>query len=168
MTILKKLQAYFTGWRKRLLEALIIIIILLGVRYYQHQNILKGQAVPISGILIDKTALDWTQYHGEPLLIHFWATWCPICKIEEDSIQSISKDYNVITIASWSDDSLQYMQKQGLSFPVLEDNDGIVATRYGIKAVPTSFIVNKEGGISFIETGYSSELGLRLRLWWLQ
>jgi thiol-disulfide isomerase/thioredoxin len=168
MSFIKSCKAYLTGWRKLLLEVLIIAIVFFGVRYYQHQGVLKGAALPIEGILLDKTPLDWSKYQGKPLLIHFWATWCSICKFEENSIQSISKDYNVITIAAWSDDTLAYMQKQGLSFSVLEDADGVWATKYGVKAVPTSFIINQKGDIDFIESGYSSELGLRLRLWWLK
>ena len=160
-------KAFFTGWRKLLLEIVVIAIIFFGLRYYQNQDVLKGQALPIEGVLLDQSRLDWAKYQGKPLLIHFWATWCSICKFEEDSIQSISKDYNVLTIAAWSDDTLAYMQKQGLDFPVLEDADGIWANRYGIKAVPATFIVNADGYIDFIESGYSSETGLRLRLWWL-
>lgn len=165
---IKRCKTFLTGWRKLLLEVLIIAIVFFGVRYYQHQDILKGTALPIEGILLDKTQLDWAKYQGQPLLIHFWATWCSICKFEESSIQSISKDYNVITIAAWSDDTLAYMQKQNLNFPVLEDVNGVWADKYGVKAVPTSFIINQKGEISFTESGYSSELGLRLRLWWLK
>lgn len=167
MSLYKHLISIFTGWRKLVLEFLVIVLLFFGIRYYQHQEILQGEALVIEGTLLNGAQLDWSAYQGKPLLIHFWATWCSICRFEEQSIQSISKDYNVLSIASWSDDTRDYMLKQGLSFTTLEDINGEWAIRYGVKAVPASFMVNSEGNIEFIETGYSSEIGLRLRLWWL-
>ncbi|MDH5392361.1 MAG: redoxin domain-containing protein [Gammaproteobacteria bacterium] len=163
----KNFKKYYRGWRKYLFDFVLIVIIFVAVRGYQNQTVLSGQAVPIEGVLLDKSPIQWERYQGKPMLIHFWASWCRICRIEEDSIQSISEDYAVLSIASWSEDTLSYMRQQGLSFPTLDDVNGKWAETYGIKAVPASFIVNSEGQIKFIESGYSSEVGLRLRLWWL-
>lgn len=167
MSFIKKLKK-LKSWQRRLLEVSLIIIIFFSVRWYQHQDILSGKALPVQGVLLNKAQIDWSAYQGKPLLVHFWATWCSICRLEEESIQAISKDYNVLSIASWSEDTAAYMQQKGLDFPVLNDVDGYWAGQYGIKAVPSSFIVDSGGDIKFVETGYSSETGLRLRLWWLQ
>lgn len=165
---LKKIRAFFSGWKSALLQAVLIVVIYISVRAYQQQDILTGVAPPIQGQLLTGTEINWPGYQDKPLLIHFWATWCPVCRLEEDSIQSISQDYNVISVASWSDDTAEYMKKKGLSFPTRDDLKGEWAAKYGIKAVPATFIVNRQGNIEFIEVGYSSELGLRLRLWWLE
>ncbi len=37
--------------------------------------------------------------NNKPILLHFWATWCPTCKFEAPNIEKVSKDYEVITIA---------------------------------------------------------------------
>jgi len=165
---MKKLMLLVTGWKKILLEVLIIALLYWGIRYYQQQDIVKGQAPVIQGVMLDQKAINWSDYQGKPLLVHFWATWCRVCQFEQDSIEAIAKDYQVITIASWSDDSREYMQKHGLSFPVLDDQQGHWAKRYGISAVPVSFMLDADGKIAFIESGYSSEIGLRLRLGWLE
>lgn len=159
---------WYNGWKKWLIDIALILLVFIAVRAYQQQGVISGQAIPVNGQLLDQTVIDWQAYRGKPMLLHFWATWCPVCRLEEDSIQSIAKDYSVLTIASWSDDTAEYMHEQSLNFPTLEDNNGSWAQRYGVKAVPTSFILNADGGIEFVETGYSSEWGLRLRLWWLQ
>jgi len=164
----QRYRRFFTGWKKWLLDILLIIIVVFAVRAYQQHGVISGQAVAITGQLLDQSAINWQHYRGKPMLLHFWATWCPVCRLEEDSIESIAKDYPVLTIASWSEDTAEYMQQQKLSFPTLDDPEGDWASRYGIKAVPASFIINADGGIEFIETGFSSEWGLRLRLWWLQ
>jgi peroxiredoxin len=57
------------------------------------------------------------------------------------------------------------MSDKQLTFPVMLDSSGELARSFGVKGVPTSFILAPDGEISFVETGYSTELGLRLRLW---
>jgi len=167
-TKLVKLRSYYTGWKKLVLEVLLIVIVIVAVRTYQQRDTLTGDAIPLNGQLVDQSQINWQDYEGKPLLLHFWATWCPICKIEEGSIQSISEDYNVLTVSSWSDDTEAYLKEKGLNFKTLVDSNGVWANRYGIKGVPASFIIDPNGKIEFIETGYSSEIGLRLRLWWIE
>jgi thiol-disulfide isomerase/thioredoxin len=102
-------------------------------------------------------------------VIHFWATWCPVCKLEQSNIESISKDHPVITIAMQSGNNSelsQFMREEILSFNVINDNDGLLSRKYNIKGVPVSFIVNEDNKIEFVEVGYTTELGLRMRLWW--
>jgi len=159
---------WYSGWKKWLIDIALILLLVIAVRAYQQQGAISGQAIPVSGQLIDQSVINWQAYRGKPMLLHFWATWCPVCRLEEDSIQSIAKDYPVLSIASWSDDTLEYMRQQSLDFPTLEDSKGGWAKHYGVKAVPTTFILNANGDIEFVETGFSSEWGLRLRLWWLQ
>ena len=158
---------WYTGWKKWPIDIGLILLVVFAVRAYQHQDVLHGQAIPVTGQLLDQTIIDWQAYRGKPMLLHFWATWCPVCRFEEDSIQSISADYPVLSISSWSEDSAAYMQQQSLNFPTLDDTKGHWAERYGVKAVPTTFILNADGGIEFVETGFSSEWGLRVRFWWL-
>ncbi len=83
-------------------------------------------------------------------------------------MQSISEDYTVISVASWSEGDAKvkaYMQENQLTFPVLLDNTGELAQTFGLKGVPISFILDPNGEVKFVETGYSTEAGLRLRLW---
>lgn len=158
--------------RKRwlILEVIIVAILFFGLRAWQQRHLVSGVAPQITGQLLDGRVLDWQSYRGRPLLVHFWASWCPVCKLEQDSVQQLAKDYPVITLASWSgegDEVAAYMQKNQLDFPVLVDAQGDWAERFGISGVPASFLLDAEGNIAFAEIGYTSEWGFRLRLWWL-
>jgi len=118
--------------------------------------------------VLDGSSFTLSQFAGKPVLFHFWATWCPICDLQKGSVQSIAEDYPVISIASWSEGEAEvkaYMQENHLTFPVLLDNNGGLAEDFGLNGVPASFILDPKGEIKFVETGYSSELGLRFRLW---
>ena len=59
------------------------------------------------------------------------------------------------------------MQQENLQYPVIVDADGSIAKTYGVQGVPSSFIISDTGEIKFIEQGYTTEIGLRLRLGWL-
>ena len=58
------------------------------------------------------------------------------------------------------------MREQGIALPVLNDSDGSISKAWGVHAVPASFIIAPDGRISFVEVGYTTSIGLRLRLWW--
>jgi len=129
----------------------------------------NGEAPIINDRLLTGEMVDLKKYRGKPVLVHFWATWCPVCKLENNNINSISKDYPVITIAYRPESAgevKEYMQDAQLSMPVIIDSMGEWSEQYGIRGVPVSFILNAEGEIQFSEFGYTSEMGLRMRLWW--
>jgi len=153
---------------KIVLEVIVLVIIYVIAKSYVQRDLVSGTAPDISANLIDGSPVQLAQYQGKPVLLHFWATWCSICKLEQKSIQSLSQSYQVITIAMQSGDrqTVQtFMQQQTLSFPAIADSTGEISQNYGVNAVPSSFILDSKGKIVFTETGYSSEWGLRLRLW---
>ncbi len=155
-------------WIKYSLEFLVIVAIFYAINLYKKQDLVKGSAPTFNEVFLNGKAAKLTDYRGKAVLIHFWATWCPICSLEQDSIEAISKDNDIITIAmnSGEADKIQsFMTENNLSFPVIIDDDGILSKRYGITGVPTSIIVNPQGIIEYTEIGYTTNWGLRLRLW---
>lgn len=105
---------------------------------------------------------------NEPILLHFWATWCPTCKAEAQNIERISKSFNVLTIAlkSGSDEEMrEYLRSRDLTFKVLNDSDGQITQRYGVSVFPTTIIYDKYGNEAFSEVGYTTTIGLWLRMW---
>ncbi|MCK9202316.1 MAG: protein disulfide oxidoreductase [Gallionella sp.] len=154
-------------WRRRAIEALILIIVIVGIRVWQQRDVVSGAAPSLAGTLLDGTAYKLSPQR--PVLVHFWATWCPVCSAEQGSIQSIAQgDYEVVTVAMQSGspaDVARHMAEQRLDFPVLNDADGRISAAWGVHAVPASFIVDRDGQIRFVEIGYTTEIGLRLRLW---
>lgn len=156
-------------WLRRGLELLLFIVIIMGVRAWQQRDIVKGIAPPLSGLLLDGKPFVLAANPAQPVLVHFWATWCPICRAEQGSIESLAHDNpNVITVAMQSGNSAavqHYMGEQGASFPVVNDEAGQISANWGVNAVPASFIVDRDGKIRYVEIGYTTGVGLRLRLW---
>lgn len=155
-------------YRRWLLEALILIGVLVAVHAWQTRNTAHGVAPALDGVDLDGTAVSLAALRGQPVLVHFWATWCPVCRAEQDNIAGIAADHPVLSVVledTGTAELQEYMRKANLDFPVLRDPDGVLAARYGVRGVPASFIVDADGTIRFTEVGYTTEAGLRLRLW---
>ena len=118
------------------------------------------------------TLMDGSKYtfsNNKPVLIHIWATWCPTCKVEASNIQTISKSYDVITIAVKSGEYAEiqsWLNENSYDFNVVNDNTGLISSKFNIAAFPTTFIYDKDRNLIFSEVGYTSTLGLYLRMWW--
>lgn len=152
-----------------LIEIALIFIVLFSVRLWMQRDIVSGIAPNIESITLNGSHFNLYKYKKRPVLVHFWATWCPVCKLEQSNIENIAKELPVITIAmqSGDDEKLKmFMKDENLSFNVINDISGKLSQKYNIKGVPVSFIVNSDNKIEFTEVGYTTELGLRMRLWW--
>ncbi|VAW52717.1 hypothetical protein MNBD_GAMMA05-520 [hydrothermal vent metagenome] len=155
-------------WGSWLIYIVLFIAVMLGANWWKTRDALSGNLSEFSGKLMNGSSFTIAAFSGKPVLFHFWATWCPICDLGMDTIESISHDYPVISVASWSKGQTEvkaYMLENQLTFPVMLDNSGELAQTFGLKGVPASFILSPTGEITFVETGYSTEPGLRLRLW---
>jgi len=157
------------GWIRGLLrDVLVVAVIFLAVRAYQQRGLPAGPAPELSGVGVHGQALSLADYRGKPVLLHFWATWCGVCKTEAPNISAVAEDLPVLTVASHSgsDDEVRaYMREQGLSWPTLSDPRSEVARRFGVTAFPTTFVLDADGRIRHAEVGYTTTLGLRARMW---
>ena len=71
-------------WRKRALEALAIVAVIFGAQYWQTRGLPEGPAPVLAGTLLDGRPANLDDAlkaaGGKPVLVAFWATWCPVCK----------------------------------------------------------------------------------------
>jgi len=155
-----------SGYRRWLLNLAIIAGAFLAIRTCNQQNLASGSAIAFEGISLDGQTISLQDFRGQPVLLHFWATWCGVCSAMADNVEAVARDYRVVTVASQSGDSDRvraYVAENKLSFPVLNDPDGQLARRYGVSAFPTTFVIDKSGKIRYAEVGFTTEIGLRLR-----
>ena len=148
-------------------DILLFVLILAAVQWWQSRDLAKDQAPPLAGLLVDGTPYQMDS-SGDPVLVHFWAEWCPVCRLGQDSIDDIAKDHRVITIATTSGPANEvqaFLEEHALTMPTLIDEQGDIARRWGVFGVPSTFVVDTDGAIRHDSKGYSTEIGLRLRLW---
>jgi len=154
--------------RSLITQGIVFVVVLYAVQVFQLRDAVGGQAPAMASTSLDGRALDVAALEGKPALVHFWATWCNICRMEQGNIEAVSRDFPVISVASWSGDDYQvehHMRREHIDFPTVADNDGRWAAAYGVHGVPVTFVLDRHGQIAYIANGYTTELGLRIRLW---
>ncbi|MCC6200715.1 MAG: protein disulfide oxidoreductase [Moraxellaceae bacterium] len=152
---------------------LLVLSVVVAVNVWRTRDAPAGMAPPIVGVLASgqQITLDEfrAQHAGRPVALYFWAEWCPVCRAEAHVVTRVMKDYPVLTIAMQSGsvaEVTQVLQKRELDWPTLVDADGAITRQYGLPGVPGLVLLDKQGMIRFVEVGYTTEIGLRLRLWW--
>ncbi|MEY4484782.1 MAG: hypothetical protein RL693_2234 [Verrucomicrobiota bacterium] len=132
------------------------------------------EALPIGGAMPAFTLPDRTGNlvmfgKGPPpaklTMINFWATWCGPCRIEMPGFEKLyaAKQKDGFLILSINVDEKQsdldtYLMSKPVSFPVLLDSDGALAEQLGIRAYPTTILVDDEGKILQVIEGLAPYL----------
>ena len=151
----EKIKKYI---KEIILFSIVMLVFANGVSLYRSMDLNK-----------EPFPLNYTLSKDKPILVHFWATWCPVCKAEAGNIQTISENFQVITIAvkSGSDEEIQeYLKGRDLNFKFINDEDGYLAQKFGINIYPTTIIYDKDKNVVFSDVGYTSTWGLWLRMLW--
>ncbi len=121
----------------------------------------SGQAAPnFTLTTLDGETVNLSDFRGKVVLVNFWASWCPPCVAELPTIhqfyQSHQTDGFVVLAVNAQEDRgtvSGFINQHGYTFPVLLDPDSVAADEYGIRALPTSFIVDKNGEIRYVHRG---------------
>ena len=144
-----------------LLFAVVMTLFANAISLYKSQDLSKDKLELTTARLINNTLYDFPT--DRPIMLHIWATWCPVCKVEADNIQRLSEHYEVVSIAvnSGSDYEIaNYLKENGLNFKVINDKDGYLAQKLNVAVYPTTFIYDKNKNLVFSEVGYTSSFGL--------
>jgi thiol-disulfide isomerase/thioredoxin len=149
-------------------DILVMLLILAAVRAYQQRDLPSGVPPQVAGTALDGTTLSLETYRGKPVVLHFWATWCGVCRMEQGSIDALAQSLPVLSIASQSGAASQvaaYVKEHEVAARVLVDETNTLARSFNVRSYPTTFVLDGAGNIRFSEVGYTTELGLRARMW---
>ena len=157
-------------WHRKILGWVILLILVLAVQGLAQKGLKTKVVAPsIAGLTLDGRPFEGLTALPKPLLIYFWGSWCGICKSMQGALTGIGKEASVVSVAlsSGGPETVRgYMEAQGFELSTVVDDDGTVAEAYGVHGVPALFFVDRQGVIQQVTTGFTSALGIRLRLWW--
>ncbi|MDX2370019.1 MAG: TlpA disulfide reductase family protein [Colwellia sp.] len=96
--------------------------------------------------------ISLSDYQGKPVILHFWATWCPYCKKLQPKLVELEKKYQssgikIVSISFNEDDGAtpqDEIKKRGYDFITAVKGE-LVADQYGVRGTPTTFFINRQG-----------------------
>jgi len=109
-------------------------------------------------------------FRGQVVLLNFWATWCPPCRVEMPSFQRVYEskaDQGFVVLAVSTDVAGEsvvrdFITERGFTFPVAMATGRVVHDYGGVRALPTSFLIDRNGHIRHAVKGFFAEPALRL------
>ena len=123
---------------------------------------------------LEGNTIRLSDLRGQPVLINFWASWCPPCKAEMPAVQRVQSLYQdqgfvVLAINATQQDTRetaeQFIKNGGYTFQVLLDTQGEATRSYQIHSLPTSFFIDAQGMIKEVVVGGPmAEALLRIRV----
>ena len=112
--------------------------------------------LPLPLLHANQPELKLANYHGQPLLVNFFASWCSPCRAEAPALEQLSEQINIIGIA-YKDrqrDIAEFLQQFGNPFNVISmDVDGRAGISWGVYGVPETFLIDANGLIQWRHAG---------------
>jgi len=162
--------------RKRALriafEVALVVAVYVGVSSWQGRALLGADspAPAFSLRSLDGKQVALADYSGKRVLLHFWATWCGVCRREHGALNALQAglgaDEVLLSVVADSEDPeavRRYAAEAGIRYPVLLA-DAKVVRDYRVAAFPTNYFVTGAGKISATTVGMSTRFGMDFRL----
>jgi len=105
---------------------------------------------------LDGRKVRLSDYRGHVVFLNFWATWCGPCKVEMPAMERLYREYRrqgfAILAVSTDEEGAAvtgpFRDSLGLSFTIAHDPEMIVGRLYGVRTLPVTFLLNREGVIT--------------------
>jgi thiol-disulfide isomerase/thioredoxin len=111
-----------------------------------------------------------SDFKGKVLLVDFWASWCVPCKASFPALDAIYREYQprgVEVLAVNLDEDRRhadgFLAAHPHRMPVMFDPKGVTPEAFGVKGMPTSYVIDRAGSIRFIHMGYSGNVDASYR-----
>lgn len=148
-----------------ILAVVLIAVAVLAVAYLilsrgggeRPTAVREGDRAPAFTLpMMDQRPMSLDDQRGKVVLVHFWATWCPPCVEEMPQLQKLYEQlagpaFEVLAVSV--DDSAgmlqSFLKKQGISLPVLFDPGRDIASRYGTRKFPETYVLDRRGTVRY-------------------
>ena len=151
--------------KSALVIAALVIVGFLGLLLWGMLN--KQPITGLSGItMVNRAAPDFIlttfkgttislqDLRGKPVVINFWASWCPPCRIEAPLIERTWRAYKDrgliflgVNIQDRKQDALNYIREFAITYPNGPDPTGEISIDYGVSGLPVTFFVSRDGEV---------------------
>lgn len=154
-------------------QLLLAFGVFFAVSHWQTRRLLPPGETPAPDFTLTTLQgepVRLSDFRGKTVLLHFWATWCGVCRQEVGALNSLADslddDQVLVTIVADGDDRAaveRFVAERGVRYPVLLGNDELVAA-YRVSMFPTNYFVDPSGRIAGSTVGMSTRWMLRTRM----
>jgi len=146
----------------RVVRAVVLAVVLLAVPAAGFAVGVGDLLTSFAGTSLNGKEIDLDTALGKkPVLLIFWASWCPNCSREVPKVNALMKKYGTrmlfVGINVGFNDSreraLAFMKKYEMAYPVLFDEKGTLSRKYRVQGVPTVLIADRKGRVVFRNFG---------------
>ncbi|WP_052315989.1 TlpA family protein disulfide reductase [Desulfomonile tiedjei] len=144
----------------------VVICVLLSSCVSQKGADLGDRAPAFETRVLEGDSLIFNPVSGKVHLLYFWADWCPRCEddfhlmeklYQQWSNQANAPRFLAIDVGQSEEHVKNFVKRMKISFPICMDHDGKAARSYGVKGLPTYFLIDKQGAIRHIILGWAEE-----------
>jgi peroxiredoxin len=165
----KRFRSHF--WTSLAFDAVLVAALFFAVHSWQTRNLPIDQPAPETVLaLLDGSGIRSAITRGETGVVYFFAPWCFYCRTSIGNLDDLVADgriaWGVVIALDYTNISEvnEFIDKTKVSLPVLMGNPA-TASDWSVGAFPTYYVIDAEGRISSRSVGYSSKLGMWLRVW---
>jgi thiol-disulfide isomerase/thioredoxin len=113
---------------------------------------------------LDGKAVTLSAYHGQAVLLNFWATWCGPCKVEMPWFVELQKEYGpqglqIVGVAmddASKEEIDKFVKEMGVNYPILIGKESVGQEYGGVNVLPTTFFIDRDGKVVAREFGLQS------------
>lgn len=138
------------------------------------EDIKKNTAPDFTVLDKDGNTVRLSEKFGKPVVINFWATWCPPCKQELPDFDKLCKEYGdrvvfmMVNLTDGYRDTVdgtkRFVSGKGYTFPVYFDTKDNAASAYNVSSIPQTTFIDAKGNIYTTRIGAMNEAMLRIYL----
>lgn len=155
---------------RRVVAAVVIgVVAVAAIVLYAHIKTNGDEPRRLTGTTLDNQGFDLTSYRGKRTVINFFGAWCYWCNAEAPDLATFSKahpDVAFVGVDSGEQaaDGSAFVQKYGLTYPVVSDPNGVIANQFKVRGYPTTFFLDANGVIRATIVGASDLSGFEAKL----
>jgi peroxiredoxin len=145
----------------------IAAVLVTGLVVWAHNNTYPGKPAPDFSLrTVDGQTVKLSGRRGKVVLLDFWATWCGPCRASLPHIQELSESQ------SWADSGLvvwavndresaqtvgDFLANNQYTFTALVDENGAVVSQYGVRGIPMTVLIGRDGTVKNVWVGYGGD-----------